>query len=69
MDGIEYLDYKTLGGLNLFTYCNNNPIMNIDSNGNTFISSMIIGTIVGAVIGAGVSVVTQGIFNGFNNIK
>ena len=29
----------------------------------------IIGAIVGAVIGAGVSVVTQGIFNGFNNIN
>lgn len=43
--------------------------MNIDPNGNSFISAMIIGAIVGAVIGAGVSVVTQGIFNGFNNIN
>ena len=69
MDDISYLDYESLGGLNLFTYCNNNPIMNIDPNGNTFISAMIIGAIVGAAIGAGVSVVTQGIFNGFNNIN
>ena len=29
MDDISYLDYQVLGGLNLFTYCNNNPIMNM----------------------------------------
>ena len=34
MDGIEYLDYKTLGGLNLFTYCNNNPVMYSDGDGH-----------------------------------
>ena len=34
MDNIEYLDYDTLGGLNLWIYCNNNPIMNVDPYGN-----------------------------------
>jgi len=66
MDDISYLDYQVLGGLNLFTYCNNNPIMNIDSEGNIVISisSLIIGAIVGAVIGAGVSVISQGLAKG-----
>jgi len=66
MDGIEYLDYKTLGGLNLFTYCNNNPIMNIDSEGNFVISlsALIIGATIGAYVGVGTSVISQGLAKG-----
>ena len=33
-DDISYLDPETLNGLNLFAYCGNNPVINIDSNGN-----------------------------------
>ncbi len=33
-DGIEYLDPETLGGLNLYAYCCNNPVMMTDENGN-----------------------------------
>ena len=32
-DGIEYLDPETLGGLNLYAYCCNNPVMAIDPEG------------------------------------
>ena len=32
-DGIEYLDPETIGGLNLFAYCNNNPVMGTDPDG------------------------------------
>ena len=32
-DGIEYLDPDIIGGLNLFAYCNNNPVMGVDKYG------------------------------------
>lgn len=35
-DSIEYLDPETLGGLNLYAYCGNNPVMGIDPNGNAW---------------------------------
>lgn len=34
-DNIDYLDYKSINGLNLYCYCNNNPVMYVDSNGYT----------------------------------
>ena len=71
LDDISYLDYETLGGLNLFTYCNNNPIMYVDPDGKFFFSltALIVGAIVGATIGATVSVISQGIANGWSNIN
>lgn len=39
LDSVEYKDYNTLGGLNLFVYCNNNPIMNTDENGTDWWSN------------------------------
>ena len=29
------MDFDTLGGLNLWTYCNNNPIMYVDPDGES----------------------------------
>ena len=54
-DSVEYKDYDTLGGLNLFVYCNNNPVMNVDPDGNVVISlsALIIGAIVGATLAFG----------------
>ena len=50
MDDVAYIDPETIGGTNLFAYCNNNPVMNVDPNGNFFFSFLIaIG--IGAIIG------------------
>ena len=40
-DSLEYLDPETIGGLNLYTYCLNNPIMYADPNGHVVISTIV----------------------------
>ena len=35
-DSIEYLDPESINGLNLYVYCNNNPVMYYDDNGHSF---------------------------------
>jgi RHS repeat-associated protein len=41
-DDVSYLDPSSVNGLNLFAYCNNNPVMNFDPNGNALITLMLI---------------------------
>ena len=53
MDGVEYADPSFLNGLNLYAYCNNNPVMYVDPNGNFFLTCLIVGLIVGAAVGFG----------------
>ena len=52
LDGIEYLAPETINGLNLYAYCGNNPVMNIDPKGHAFFSILLTSILVGAVIGA-----------------
>ena len=35
MDDISYLDPETIGGANLYAYCNNNPVMYVDPTGKS----------------------------------
>ena len=50
-DSISYLEPKNITSLNLFTYCNNNPVMYVNSSGNF--------TILGLIIGIGLSLVFE----------
>ena len=51
-DDVSYLDPEHINGLNLFAYCGNNPVMNVDPSGTFAITALLIGLIVGAIVGA-----------------
>ena len=42
-DDISYLDPETINDLNLFTYCGNNPVMNVDPEGHAWWKNLLIG--------------------------
>ena len=54
------MDFDTLGGLNLWIYCNNNPIMYVDPDGYfCILTAMLIGAVVGLIAGGAASALTQ----------
>ena len=54
-DSTEYIDSENPNGLNLYAYCNNDPVNYADPSGHFMISTaVLIGAIIGAVVGAGV---------------
>ncbi len=52
-DSINYLEPKNITSLNLFTYCNNNPVMYVDPSGNFGIWALLAITITSMLIGGG----------------
>ena len=66
-DSYEYLDPTNIGGLNLYAYCLNNPIMYTDPSGHFAISTLLIGMAIGfgagAALGAGFAIAEQA-YNG-----
>ena len=72
-DSIDFIVSNHLTGLNLYAYCNNNPVMYSDPSGNFVISAsaIIIGAVIGATIGLATTAVAdyredQILFNGNN---
>lgn len=62
-DSLEYADPETTNGLNLYAYCGNNPVMNVDPTGEFFITFLFvtlgIGLVAGATVG-GISAAVNG---------
>ena len=69
-DATEYIDPETPNGLNLYAYCNNDPVNYADPSGCGAISAiliaMAIGFGVGATIGGGFEIGKQIYANGWN---
>ena len=55
-DAAEYIDPETPNGLNLYCYCNNDPVNYADPSGHSIILAILIGALVGATIGFGATV-------------
>ena len=49
-DSINYLEPQNISCLNLFAYCNNNPVMYVDPTGDFAISALFIGAIIGLFV-------------------
>ena len=58
----------TPGQLNLYAYCNNNPVMYSDPSG-TITISLVVGLIISFSIGFSASAITQGLQYGWDNIQ
>ena len=67
-DLISYLDPETVNGLNLYTYCLNDPVKYVDPTGHAVVSLVIALAITGALVGgtiAGVTAYQNGLRGGY----
>ena len=58
-DDTAYLDPESVNGLNLYAYCNNDPVNYADPSGNSIIASILIGAAIGAIISGGFSLASE----------
>lgn len=56
LDDVEHLDPTKINGLNLYAYCNNDPVNYADNDGHVavlfFLAGLGISTLIGAIVGA-----------------
>ena len=57
-DSLKYLDPTYNNGLNLYTYCGNNPVMHVDPNG-TFFGALIVGALIAGVVSGSLSAINK----------
>ena len=65
-DDTAYLDPETPNGLNLYCYCNNDPVNYADPSGHSVIVCMLIAAGIGAAFGGGFEIAKQINVNGWN---
>ena len=53
-DSTEYIDPENVNGLNLYCYCNNDPVNYADPSGNVAVSLAALGAIILGVVGAAI---------------
>ena len=62
IDDLSYADPEQIHGHNLYAYCGNNPVMNVDPTGHAFLV-FLIAALIGFGVSFGASAVTQAINN------
>ncbi len=67
IDGIENIDPENINGLNLYAYCNNNPVMNIDPEGTWSWKGFwrVVAAVAIVVVSVAAIAVTAGVAAGF----
>lgn len=62
-DSTDYLDLENINGLNLYVYCKNNPVINVDPSGTFSFIILFTAALIGFVLSFTISAITQAIFN------
>ncbi|MBE6697036.1 MAG: RHS repeat-associated core domain-containing protein [Ruminococcaceae bacterium] len=68
-DDTSYLDPEIESGLNLYCYCNDDPVNYADPSGYIAISTIIIGCLAAFAVGSAISAVSQGFQYGWDEIS